>query len=98
MFEGSGRGLTGLQGVIAVASFSMGVLIAVVCLFFVEPYGEITNSAIYIVSELLVLCGAILGVKASYDEKFCRFEAQLRRVTDSGNRPERQRNDNLGPT
>ena len=26
--------------------------------------------AISIVSELLVLCGAILGVKASYDTKF----------------------------
>jgi len=59
--------LTKLQGIIAVASFSSGVLIAVVCLFWIPPLGEIANSAISIVSELLVLCGAILGVKASYD-------------------------------
>ena len=53
--------LTRLQGGIAIASFSAGVAIATVCLFFVPPPGEITNSAISIVSELLVLCGAILG-------------------------------------
>lgn len=74
--------LTKLQGAIAIASFSAGVLIAICCLFFVEPHGEITNSAISIVSELLVLCGAILGVKASYDTKFRKFENELRHKAD----------------
>lgn len=75
--------LTRLQGIIAVASFSGGVLIASVCLFFIPPLGEIANSAISIVSELLVLCGAILGVKASYDVKFRKFEAELRDVIEN---------------
>ena len=57
--------ITRLQGGLAIASFSCGVVIAMVCLFFIDPLGEITYSAISIVSELLVLCGAILGVKAS---------------------------------
>ena len=69
--------LTRLQGIIAVASFSSGVIIASVCLFFIPPLGEIASSAVSIVSELLVLCGAILGVKASYDVKFRKFEAEL---------------------
>ena len=43
---------------------------------------EIANSAISIVSELLVLCGAILGVKASYDVKFHKFEAELLKKAD----------------
>ena len=77
--------LTRLQGIIAIASFSSGVTIAAVCLFFIEPLGEIASSAISIVSELLVLCGAILGVKASYDVKFRRFEAELRQVIDNEN-------------
>ena len=77
--------LTRLQGIIAIASFSSGVTIAAVCLFFIEPLGEIASSAISIVSELLVLCGAILGVKASYDVKFRRFEAELRQVIDNDN-------------
>lgn len=72
--------LTKLQGVIAIASFTTGVVIAAVCLFWVPPLGEIANSAISIVSELLVLCGAILGVKASYDTKLRKFEAELRQV------------------
>ena len=55
--------LTKLQGIIAIASFSSGVIIASVCLFLIPPLGEIANSAISIVSELLVLCGAILGVR-----------------------------------
>ena len=74
--------LTRLQGAIAIASFSAGVLIAMVCLFVIEPLGEIASSAISIVSELLVLCGAILGVKASYDTKFRKFENELRHKAD----------------
>ena len=75
--------LTRLQGIIAVASFSSGVLIASVCLFFIPPLGEIASSAVSIVSELLVLCGAILGVKASYDVKFRKFEAELNQVIEN---------------
>ena len=78
--------LTKLQGVIAIASFTTGVVIAAVCLFWVPPLGEIANSAISIVSELLVLCGAILGVKASYDVKFRKFEAELRDVMENENK------------
>ena len=78
--------LTRLQGIIAVASFTSGVLIAAVCLFFIEPLGEIASSAISIVSELLVLCGAILGVKASYDVKFRKFQAELDQVIENENR------------
>ena len=75
--------LTRLQGIIAVASFTSGVLIAAVCLFFIPPLGEIASSAVSIVSELLVLCGAILGVKASYDTKFRKFEAELNQVIEN---------------
>ena len=78
--------LTRLQGIIAVASFTSGVLIAAVCLLFIEPLGEIASSAVSIVSELLVLCGAILGVKASYDVKFRKFEAELSQVIENENR------------
>ena len=58
-----------------------------VCLFFIEPLGEIASSAVSIVSELLVLCGAILGVKASYDVKFRKFEAELRDVREHETQP-----------
>ena len=80
--------LTKLQGIIAIASFSSGVIIAAVCLFLVPPLGEIANSAISIVSELLVLCGAILGVKASYDVKLRKFQAELDQIIDNERKPE----------
>ena len=79
--------LTRLQGIIAVASFTSGVVIASVCILFIPPLGEIASSAISIVSELLVLCGAILGVKASYDVKFRKFEAELQDMIDKEKQP-----------
>ena len=79
--------LTKLQGIIAIASFSSGVIIAAVCLFLIPPLGEIANSAISIVSELLVLCGAILGVKASYVPKFRKFQAELYNVHSNEPKP-----------
>ena len=74
--------LTKLQGIIAIASFTTGVLIAAVCLFWIPPLGEIANSAISIVSELLVLCGAILGVTASFDAKLNRMKAEIQHKLD----------------
>lgn len=76
------NGITRLQGTIAIASFVAGVRIAVGCIFFVPPPGEIASSAVSIVSELLILCGAILGVKASYDTKFRKFQNELDQKVD----------------
>lgn len=67
-----------LHAGMAIASFSAGVMIAAVCIFFIEPLGEIANSAISIVSELLVLTGAILGIKTNFDTKLARFEGEVR--------------------
>lgn len=66
-----------VQTAISIASFASGVIIACVCLFAVKPYGEISNTAISIVSELLVLCGALLGVKTAYDNKMRKFAAEM---------------------
>ena len=79
--------LTKLQGIIAVANFTSGVTIAAVCLFFIPPLGEIASSAVSIVSELLVLCGAILGFKASYDVKFRKFQAELDQMIENEKQP-----------
>lgn len=79
--------LTKLQGIIAVASFTSGVTIAAVCIFFIPPLGEIASSAVSIVSELLVLCGAILGVKASYDVKFRKFQSELDQMIENEKQP-----------
>lgn len=65
------NGITRLQGAIAVG-----------CIFFIPPPGEIASSAVSIVSELLILCGAILGVKASYDTKFRKFQNELDQKVD----------------
>lgn len=68
---------TSLQAKLAIASFASGVFIACVCLFFIEPKGEIATSAISIVSELLVLAGALLGVEANFDHRQKVFAAKI---------------------
>lgn len=79
------KNITRLQSSIAIASFTSGVAIACGCLFIVPPPGVISNSAISIVSELLVLAGAILGVKTSFDAKFIKIESDLERKADKQN-------------
>lgn len=66
-----------LQAKIAIASFCCGVAIGSVCLFAIDPKGEISNSAISIVSELLVLAGALLGVQANFDHKQRKFANEI---------------------
>lgn len=68
---------TRLQGILAVCSFTCGVIIASVCLFVIPPLGDIETGAISIVSELLILCGALLGIKVGFDTKMQRFEARF---------------------
>lgn len=74
--------LTRLQGAIAIASFASGVSIAAVCLFFIKPYGEISSSAITIVSVLLMMAGGLLGLKTSYDMKLQKLETDLQKMAD----------------
>lgn len=73
---------TRLQGAMAIACFVAGVLVATICLFFIEPLGSITYSATGIVSELLLLCGALLGVKASIDTRFREIRQELAHKAD----------------
>lgn len=72
--------LTRRQCVMVIASFTAGVLIACICLFAVPPPGEISNSAISIVSAGTCRCHP--GGKTSYDIKFRKFEAELQNKAD----------------
>ena len=69
-----------LQGKMATASFIMGCVIAVMCLFCYEPLGEIATSAISIVSMFLVLAGALVGVKVGFDRQSQKFAAEIERI------------------
>ena len=69
-----------LQGKMATASIVMGCVIAVMCLFAYEPLGEIATSAISIVSMFLVLAGALVGVKVSFDHQSQKFAAEIERI------------------
>ena len=64
-------------------------------LLYIVFLGEISSSAIIIVSNLLVLCGAILGVKASMDAKITKMEAEIHGVAgEMAIRPGHDKNQN----
>ena len=68
---------TRIQSIMAIASFSMGSIIACICLFVIDPLGEITNSALGIVSEFLCLSGGLLGISAAFNTKLQKFETSI---------------------
>lgn len=70
---------TRLQGGLAIASFVVGTVIGCISLFLIPPPGEITNSALGLTSEFLILCGALLGVSVVFDYKLSRFETQVKK-------------------
>lgn len=70
---------TKLQSILAVASFIVGTVIGCISLFVVPPPGEITNSALGLTSEFLILCAAMLGVNVAFDYKLSKFKSNVKK-------------------
>ena len=66
-----------IQSGLAIASFSIGVILACICLFVIEPYGEIHSSAMGVVSELFILAGSLLGINVNFDLKMQKFKSEM---------------------
>lgn len=69
-----------LQTKLSVASFLVGAVLCVVCVFWVPPPGEIAVSALQATGMFLVLSGAAAGVKVAFDLQSQKFQAQLEDV------------------
>ena len=77
-----------LQTKLAVASFLVGSVMCLLCVFWVPPPGEISTSAIQATGMFLVLAGAAAGVKVAFDLQTQKFEGQL---SEMSKRIERQK-------
>lgn len=77
-----------LQTKLAVASFLVGSVVCLLCVFWVPPPGEISTSAIQATGMFLVLSGAAAGVKVAFDLQTQKFEGQL---SEMSKRIERQK-------
>lgn len=76
---------TKLQSILAVASFIVGTVIGCISLFVVPPPGEITNSALGLTSEFLILCAAMLGVNVAFDYKLNKFKTDVKKSFEDNN-------------
>lgn len=74
-----------LQTGLAIASFVVGTLIGCVSLFFVKPPDEISNSALILTSDFLLMCSAIIGVNIAFDYKLLRFRTTVLKSLENNN-------------
>lgn len=68
---------TRLQSILAVSAFVIGTVIGCVSLFVVPPPDVISNSAMALTSEFLLISSAMLGVNIAFDTKLQKFKAEI---------------------
>lgn len=71
-----------LQAKLCVASFVIGAVIVLVCLFAILPIGEIATSALQAAGMFLVLSGAAAGIKVAFDLQSQKFSARIDELID----------------
>ena len=74
-----------LHAVMAVASFVVGTIIGCVSLFWVPPPDDISNSALVLTSDFLLMSSAMLGVNVVFDYKLMKFKTNLRKTLENNN-------------
>lgn len=76
---------TKLQSILAVASFIVGTIIGCISLFVIPPPDVISNSALGLTSEFLILCAAMLGVNVAFDYKLSKFKTNVKKSLEDNN-------------
>ena len=72
-----------LQSGLAIAAFTVGTIIGAISLFLVPPPNDISNSALVLTSDFLVLCAAMLGVNVVFDYKLSKFKTTIKNTLES---------------
>lgn len=85
---------TRLQSILAVASFVIGTVIGCVSLFVIPPPDTISNSALGLTSEFLILASAMLGVNVAFDYKINRFKTDVKKSLEDKNIEYEEEEDN----
>ena len=63
-----------IKQILSLSSFTVGSIIACICLFLIEPLGEISTTAISIVSEFLIMASGLIGADLYFDTKLKKFK------------------------
>lgn len=79
-----------LQSSLAIAAFTVGTLIGTISLFIVPPPNDISNSALVLTSDFLVLCAAMLGVNVVFDYKLSKFKTTLKNSLENNEQDDEQ--------
>lgn len=77
-----------LQSGLAIAAFTVGTLIGAISLFLVPPPSDISNSALILTSDFLVLCAAMLGVNVVFDYKLSKFKTTIKNALENNDEQE----------
>lgn len=74
-----------LQTGLAVASFIVATIISCVSLFFVPPPDTISNSALLLTSDFLLLTAGIMGVDLALDYRLSKFRTSVMKSLENKN-------------
>lgn len=79
-----------LQSGLAIAAFTVGTLIGAISLWLVPPPSDISNSALILTSDFLVLCAAMLGVNVVFDYKLSKFKTTIKNALENNEQEDEQ--------
>lgn len=74
-----------LQTGLAVASFIVATIVSCVSLFIVPPPDTISNSALLLTSDFLLLTAGILGVDLALDYRLSKFKTTVMKSLNANN-------------
>lgn len=77
-----------LQSGLAIAAFTVGTLIGAISLWLVPPPSDISNSALILTSDFLVLCAAMLGVNVVFEYKLSKFKTTIKNALENSEQDE----------
>ena len=74
-----------LHAIMAVASFIVGTIIGCVSLFWIPPPNDISNSALVLTSDFLLMSSAMLGVDLALDYRLMKFKTSVLNSIEKNN-------------
>ena len=63
---------------ISAAAFFLGWMLTIIC-FFVDPIGSVTDSVLWILGQVLLFTGSVIGISEHYSSQLKQFKDEIRK-------------------
>lgn len=63
---------------ISALAFILGWTLTIIC-FFIEPLGVVTDSVLWILGQVLLFTGSVIGISEHYSSQLKQFKSEIRK-------------------